>query len=533
MDISEKITELENEGEELRTKLKLANEKIEEIEEFCKLHIENLNDVIFSINEQGNFTYISPAIENFTGYSPEEVMGTSFMQYIHPEDLPGLLQDIDLTLEGEHKPYMFRIVSKTGSITYVHTSSRGIVKDGRVVGVNGIMVNIAQLKRIEFELMKEKEKAQHYLDVAGVAIIVINNDFRISLVNKKACELLGYREYELFNMNWFEMIIPEAIRDSVTQSFMLSCYGDIASTPFDCAINTKENQKRLCSWKCTQLKDENGHNTGYILAGEDITERKKAEDALLKAKYMAEDASRTKSEFIANMSHELRTPLNAVIGFSEVLIERKFGDVNEKQDKYLRNISTSGKQLLQIINSILEMSKIESGSLEMDYKTISLEDLIEEVKEDIEEQMRDQAEMVSFEILTDIGHIVADIRKVEKSVFHLIENAIKFSDKKHPVKVRIESVDEMLVFKVTDRGIGISEKDIDKLFKPFNQLDASSTRIYSGLGMGLYLIKKFAELHGGSLGIKSEPEKGSTFTFAIPTKPAKVRKETELKMLHQ
>ncbi|MCD4801166.1 MAG: PAS domain-containing sensor histidine kinase [Methanococcoides sp.] len=525
MDISEKLTELENEGEELRTKLKLANEKIGEIEEFCKLHIENLNDVIFSIDEQGNFTYISPAIENFTGYSPEEVKGTSFMQYIHPEDLPGLLQDIDLTLEGEHKPYMFRIVSKTGSITYVHTSSKGIVKDGRVVGINGIMVNIAQLKRIELELMKEKEKAQHYLDVAGVAIIVINNDFRISLVNKKACELLGYKEHELFNMNWFEMIIPEMIRESVTQSFMLSCYGDIASTPFECAINTKEDLIRLCSWKCTQLKDENGHNTGCILAGEDITERKEVEEALLKAKYMAEDASRTKSEFIANMSHELRTPLNAVIGFSEVLIERKFGDVNEKQDQYLRNISTSGKKLLEIINSILEISKIESGSLDMEYQTSSIEDLIEEIKEDIEEYLPDQAEMVSFEILTDISHIIADTRKVEKSVFHLIENAIKFSDKTNQVKVRIEAVDEMIAFKVTDRGIGISEEDIDKLFEPFSQLDPSSTRIYSGLGVGLYLIKKFAELHGGCLGIKSELEKGSTFTFAIPTKPAKIRNE--------
>ncbi|NPE29149.1 PAS domain-containing sensor histidine kinase [Methanococcoides sp. SA1] len=519
MEISKKEYEL-NEADELRTRLKLANKKIEDIEEFCKLHIENLNDVIFSINEQGNFTYISPAIENFTGYSPEEVMGTSFMQYIHPDDLPGLLQDIDLTLEGEHKPYMFRIVSKTGTITYVHTSSRGIVKDGEVIGINGIMVNIAQLKRIEFELMKEKEKAQHYLDVAGVAIIVINDDHRISLVNKKACELLGYQEYELLDRNWFEMVIPEAIRDSVAQTFTHSCSENALSVPFDCAINTKEKQNRLCSWKCTQLKDENGNTNGCILAGEDITERKHAEEALLNAKHMAEDASRTKSEFIANMSHELRTPLNAVIGFSEILIEEKFGDLNEIQGKYLNNISTSGKKLLEIINSILQISKIESGSLEMNYKTISLDGLIEDLKEDIKEILPDQAEMVSFKILTDIDNIIVDIDKVEKSVLHLIENAIKFSDKTQHVEVSFESVDEMIAFKVTDRGIGISEEDIKRLIEPFKQLDSSSTRVYGGLGVGLYLIQKFAELHGGYLGIKSEFEKGSTFTFAIPTKPS-------------
>ncbi|ABE52089.1 sensor histidine kinase [Methanococcoides burtonii] len=507
MEISKKENELD-EADELRTKLKLANKKIEEIEEFNKLHIENLNDVIFSINEQGNFTYISPAIEDFTGYRAEEVMGTSFMQYIHPDDLPGLLQDIDLTLEGEHKPYMFRVVSKTGNITYVHTSSRGILKNGKVVGINGIMVNIAQLKVIEFELMKQKEKAQHYLDVAGVAIIVIDNDHRISLVNKKACGLLGYKEHELLNRNWFEMVVPEEIRDSVAQTFTFSCSENALSTPFECAINTKEKQNKLCSWKCTQLKDENGNTNGYILAGEDITERKQVEEALLNAKHMAEDANRTKSEFIANMSHELRTPLNAIIGFSEILIEKKFGDLNDKQDKYLNNIFISGKKLLEIINSILEISKIESGNIEINYKTISLGDLIEDLKEDIKEKLPDQAEMVSFEILTNIENIIVDINKVEKSVLHLIENAIKFSDKTQHVEVSLESVDEMIAFKVTDRGIGITEEDIKRLFKPFNQLDASSTRVYGGLGIGLYIIKKIAELHGGGLAIKSELEKG-------------------------
>lgn len=516
---SEKIAELEQAIKELENEVELANKKAREKEEFYKLHLDNLNDVVFSVDHEGYFTYISPAIENFTGYLPEDVIGTSFTKYIYPNDLPGLLEDMELTIKGEHKPYMFRVIAKSGKITHVHTSSKPIIRNGKIVGLNGIMINIDQLKKVEFELMKEKEKAQHYLDVAGVVIIVIDKNFQISLVNKKACEVLGYKEHELLNKNYLKTIIPENARDSVMQAYLTSCDEGAIANPFECIVETKNGKQRLCLWKCTRIKDENGIMGGCILAGEDITDRKNTEESLLLAKMMAEDASRTKSEFIANMSHELRTPLNAVIGFSEILLEKKFGDINEKQEKYICNILSSGKHLLDIFNSMLEVSKIESEVLELNYETIELSELIEKLRKHFVPITREKEQELSFNINTDIKHVVADIEKVEQILIHLINNASKFSENGSPITVEIQNTDENIVFKVSDKGIGISEDNIGKLFNPFTQIDSSSTRSHGGLGLGLCLAKKHSELHGGSLNVSSEPNIGSTFTFAIPIKP--------------
>ncbi|MGM0771792.1 MAG: PAS domain-containing sensor histidine kinase [Halobacteriota archaeon] len=517
---SQKIADLEQTIRKLKDEIDLVKRRSTEKEEFYRLHLENLNDVVFSVNNEGNFTYISPAIENFTGYMPEEVIGTSFTRYIYPEDLPGLLEDMDRTIKGEHKPYMFRVISKSGKITHVHTSSKVMVYNGKITGLNGIMVNIDQLKKIEFELMREKEKAQHYLNVSNVIFVAIDGKQKITLLNRKAEETLGYHETEILGKNWFDMFISEDISEDLKDVFKEIMSGDIEHFEYhDNPVITRSGKERIISWHNSLLYDSNGNITGLLASGIDVTEKRIAEKELVLAKLEAETANLAKSTFIANMSHELRTPLNSVIGFSEILLEKKFGEINERQEKYLSNIHSSGKRLLEVFNLMLEVSKIESEVFELEYNTIELSEFIEDLKERFSPIILEKQQDLSFVINTDIKYIIADIEKLEQSITHLIENASKFSENESPVVVEVHDNGKDIIFKILDKGIGISEENMTKLFNPFTQIDSSSTRAHGGMGLGLCLAKKHSEMHGGSLAVTSELNKGSTFIFTIPIEP--------------
>ncbi|MEL4305434.1 PAS domain S-box protein [Methanococcoides sp. LMO-2] len=517
---SQQIAELQQTIRELKDEMDLVKRRSTEKEEFYKLHLENLNDVVFSINNEGNFTYISSAIEHFTGYLPEEVIGTSFSKYIYPDDLPGLIEDMDRTIKGEHKPYMFRVIAKSGKITHVHTSSKVMIKDGEITGLNGIMVNIDRLKKVEFELMKEKEKAQHYLNVSNVIFVAIDRNQKITLINRKAEEILEYSENEILGKNWFDLFISEDISEEMKDIFNKIMAKDAEIFEYhENPIIVRSGHERIISWHNSLLYDSKGYITGVLASGIDVTEKKIAEKELISAKLEAETANQAKTTFIANMSHELRTPLNAVIGFSEILLERKFGDVNERQEKYLLNINSSGKRLLDAFNLMLELSKIESEVFELEYNTIEVTEFINGLREHFVPIIREKQQELSFVINTDVKYIIIDIEKVEHSITHLIENASKFSQNGGSIEVEVHDTGKDIVFEISDKGIGISEENIDRLFNPFTQIDSSSTRAHGGMGLGLCLAKKQSELHGGSLSVSSELNKGSTFTFTIPIKP--------------
>ena len=227
-------------------------------------------------------------------------------------------------------------------------------------------------------------------------------------------------------------------------------------------------------------------------------------------------ASRTKSEFLANMSHELRTPLNSIIGFSDILHDGTFGALNEKQSRYISNILTSGKNLLGLINDILDLSKVEAGKMELQYEEFSVSDAINEVKTVTAPLASKKNIVMETKIDPELTTIVADKGKVKQILYNLISNATKFTPEKGSVTINGLRVGDMAQIEVKDTGIGISKDDQKKLFQSFVQLDASTSREYSGTGLGLVLVKRFVEQHGGEVKLQSEPGKGSSFIFTIP-----------------
>jgi signal transduction histidine kinase len=230
-----------------------------------------------------------------------------------------------------------------------------------------------------------------------------------------------------------------------------------------------------------------------------------------------EVASRHKSEFLASMSHELRTPLNAIIGFSDVLLQGMFGETNDKQTEYLRDILASGQHLLSLINDILDLSKIEAGRMELDVEAFDLPTAVDDAMLLMRERASRRGIALERHIDERVGEIRADQRKVKQVLLNLLSNAVKFTPEGGRIEVRAGLANETAEISVTDTGIGIAPEDHDAVFEEFRQVGAADKKA-EGTGLGLALCRKFVELHGGRIWVKSQVGVGSTFTFALPTR---------------
>jgi signal transduction histidine kinase len=231
-----------------------------------------------------------------------------------------------------------------------------------------------------------------------------------------------------------------------------------------------------------------------------------------------EVANRHKSEFLAGMSHELRTPLNAIIGFSEVLSEQMFGEINPKQAQYLRNIHSSGTHLLSLINDVLDLSKIEAGKMELELSPFDLHAALESSIVLIRERAMKNAVQLELECVGGIGEWVADQRKFKQIMLNLLSNAVKFTPSGGRITVRAASHERHVEIAVNDTGIGIKPEDQERVFQEFRQASGSYLKKTEGTGLGLALTRRFVELHGGTLTLHSEVGKGSTFVFTLPRK---------------
>jgi signal transduction histidine kinase len=232
-----------------------------------------------------------------------------------------------------------------------------------------------------------------------------------------------------------------------------------------------------------------------------------------------EAANRHKSEFLANMSHELRTPLNAIIGFSEVLQERLFGDLNEKQAEYTSDILTSGQHLLSLINEILDLSKVEAGRMELELASFDLPLAIDNARTFVRERAVKHGITLDLDVDERLGEYIGDERKIKQILLNLLSNAVKFTPEGGRISITANKTDNGAEISVSDTGIGIAPGDQPRIFEEFRQVGSDSTHKTEGTGLGLTLAKKFVELHGGRIWVESDVGKGSRFAFTLPERP--------------
>ncbi len=249
---------------------------------------------------------------------------------------------------------------------------------------------------------------------------------------------------------------------------------------------------------------------------QEITERTRVEQELIDKSGEVEEANRLKSEFLAHMSHELRTPLNAIIGFSELLIDGVLGKITQRQKKCLNDILASGQHLLNLINEVLDLSKIESGKTELRLTNFTLTDIIEPLKSSIMPMLTSRKQSLEIEVPDNLPPVRADKAKVRQVLLNLLSNAIKFTADGGWLKIEAVWRNDWCQVSVSDNGIGINREDQERMFEPFCQLDSPLTRERSGTGLGLTIARQIIERHGGQIWVESDYGQGSRFTFTLP-----------------
>ena len=262
--------------------------------------------------------------------------------------------------------------------------------------------------------------------------------------------------------------------------------------------------------------------TSVETLNKEIEEHRQSKELLIQAKEDAERATRIKSEFLANMSHELRTPLNHIIGFTELIVDENFGELNETQKEYLSDSLQSSQHLLSLINDVLDISKIEAGKFELEPIEVDLRSLMEDSLKLIKEKAMKQGIKLVLNIKQIPVTITADKRKLKQILYNLLSNAVKFTSAGGAISLGVQMGNgdtgrEWLEISVKDTGIGLAAGNLEDIFEPFAQVESSASRCFQGTGLGLTLTKKFVNLHGGEIWVRSAGvNKGSTFVFTIP-----------------
>jgi diguanylate cyclase (GGDEF)-like protein len=411
----------------------------------------------------------------------------------------------------------------------------------------------------KFELTKKIEDLKletfNLMKISNDVVLITDPAGQILFFNELATEILDYSGQNLSDKN-----IKSFLKEDYWEFIQTELYSNSILTGYKTAVIGFGDVEINVDLNAIALKDTEGTISGLIFVLRSLKEEqilkkavedktKEVEDLkrnlekkvierteeLEKINRELEYANQLKGRFIANMSHELRTPLNSIIGFSDVLLDRTFGDLTENQERYIKNIYTSGKHLLELINNVLDIAKIEAGKYEMVYETFSVDDVLSEVIN----IMNPLAENKFIEIVVSIGEgvstITADRVKLKQILYNLLSNAIKFTPEGGMIKVTVAKEEnlegrypwaapgmEFISFSVQDTGIGISPEDKEKIFDEFGQANSDFSRKYGGVGLGLSLTKKLVELHGGNITLESKLGEGSTFTFLIPvTSPVK------------
>ncbi|MBU0665289.1 MAG: response regulator [Proteobacteria bacterium] len=373
----------------------------------------------------------------------------------------------------------------------------------------------------EVTIQKLKKQYELILQAAGEGIIGQDLEGNITFVNPAAAEMLGCATNELIGLNghatWHHSRPDGSPFPAKECPILQACKEGRICNGSDDVFWQRDGTSFPVEYVATPVQVD-GHITGMVIIFGDITERKKLRHAEI-ARIAADTANKAKSDFLANMSHELRTPLNSIIGFSDVLQEQMAGELNEQQEEYVNYILTSGKHLLSLINDILDLSKVESGKMELDPSPFLLPEALNGALSMFKEKAMKHGLSLTLEIEPDADtQIEADKRKLKQILFNLLSNAVKFTPDGGAVRLGAVREGDFFKISVTDTGIGIRQEDTARLFHAFAQLESPYTKDYEGTGLGLALSKKLVKLHGGKIWVESEEGKGSSFIFTIPAR---------------
>jgi len=525
-DLRASTTSIDNLNKEIAER-KRMEEELQESEEKYRSLVKNVKlGVCRSTPEPaGRFLEVNPAMEDITGYCREELLQMNVADlYVNPEQRKPIL---DETASGTGKVTKELRFRKKDGTEIVISDTKSAVRgdDGKVLHFDGIIEDITERKQAEEGLIRLSNAVKMSTD----SIVIGDLEAKIIDVNEATLKMYGTDNMrDLIGKNSFELIAPEDREKALEGMREVLEKGYVKDREYH--IITKDGSQILVEMNSSIMKDADGKPIGFVSVSRDITERKQAEAALrgMNARLRAQQkelteksrelevASQAKSEFLASMSHELRTPLNAVIGFSELMVDGIPGDINEEQRQCLSDILSSGQHLLDLINDVLDLSKVEARKIELKLENLNLADIINNVAQTVKPMLDDNRHKLRVNVEEGLPQVRADKSRLRQIFLNLLSNAVKFTPAGGELGIEAGRNSDWCQVSVIDNGTGIRQEDQERIFEAFTQVDTLPDGKKEGTGLGLTVTKQLVELGGGRIWVESEYGKGSKFAFTLP-----------------
>jgi PAS domain S-box-containing protein len=493
------------------TASKRAERELVESEEKFKQVVELSVDGIIIGANNGKIVDCNGAACRIFGYDKKEILELKLIDLLL-EDFHRIIPDAANGSEITGEKTVERVIRRKNGTLFPSEVATRKFKLGNEERLIVYIRDITERKKAEDALKASEENFRALVNNTLDGILILNFEGKVIAANAAVGKMFGLELEDVTGRSIAEYLAPESIPVAIADQInVLNDKGGYLSIY---KVIPSSGEPLWIEGLGTKIiyKDQPAN----IVVIRDITVRKKAEEALINAKTAAEVANRTKSEFLTNMSHELKTPLNSVIGFSDLLKEGIAGPLNEKQSRYVQFISSSGKRLLNIINDILELSKAEAGEDELNLEEFSADEAINIVVSIILPQIQKKNIKFNYKSENRALWISADGNKFRQIISNLLSNAVKFTPAEGSIEISSRQEDDLAIITVKDTGIGISEDGLENIFKPFVQIESSLSRTFEGTGLGLTLVKRYVEMHGGSISVESKVGNGSSFRIELP-----------------
>ena len=526
--VEQDITERKKSEEAMRQRIELQ-------EQFARV-AASVPGVVYSFRLRPDRTtsipFAVPAIEELFGISRDVLAtdATSLIENIHPDDRQQVVQNIE---EASRLPSPWH-----GVYRYIHPdegerwvegwSAPQVEVDGSILW-HGFLMDVSARKRAEEEIQSlnvslERRVAERTAELesmlanATIGLAFFDRDIRFTRINHCLAQMNGIPVADHIGRSLREVLptVAEAVEPMVRQVFDTS--RPLAEMELESSSAAYPEERRFWLHSLFAVPGPDGTVISVGAAVADITEQKRAQQELAAANHDLAGAARLKDEFLASMSHELRTPLNGILGMSEGLQEQVYGPLNSKQLTALRDVEECGRHLLALINDILDIAKIEAGKVELELAPVTVEDMCQASLRLVRESALKKKITVSLHLDRLVRVLTADERRLKQVLVNLLSNAVKFTAETGRVGLDVVGEEDkgQVRFSVWDTGIGMRPEELQRLFQPFVQLDSRLSRQYEGTGLGLALVKRLTELHGGRVQVDSQPGKGSRFTVVLP-----------------
>jgi PAS domain S-box-containing protein len=492
---------------------RLAHDGLRQSEEKYRSLVANIPDVTWTSALDGEKPYVSPNVLHVFGFTAEEMCDkTDGFWYgrIHPSEASTIAEAFrKLFTEGQPFDVEYRAQRKDGRWIWVHDRAYRTYEKAGVRYADGIFSDITERKRAE----EERERLAALVESSSDAIVGKTLEGIITAWNPGAERLFGYSAFEAVGQPMLMLIPPD--RKGEEADILARLRRGERLEHFETVRVRKDGSCIDVSATISPIRDSRGMVVGASKIARDITEWKRAEEEMRKAKEAAEAANLAKSQFLANMSHEIRTPMNGVIGVAGLLLDT---ELTPEQRQYAEIVRSSGEALLMVINDILDFSKIEARKLSLEIRDFDLDAVVRGAVAVLSMKASEKGLKIAYRMAAGTPTMLrGDPGRLRQIVINLVGNSVKFTHQGGvTIDAGVEVLDErrvMLHFAVSDTGVGFPQERASALFEPFVQADGSSTRRYGGTGLGLTISKQLVELMGGSIGAKSEEGMGSTFWF--------------------